>query len=144
MTNIHDLAVTSHYKLNVKLFVLNNDGYLSIRNTQRDFFNGMFVGTGPESGVFIPDLESQAKTYRLPFLRCERSSDLRSVIGQALVIDGPVLVEINALRDQRMIPSVMSERLPDGRMQSKPLHEMYPYLPQNEINAELDRAKKAT
>ncbi len=143
MTNIHDLAVTSHYKLNVKLFVLNNDGYLSIRNTQRDFFNGMFVGTGPDSGVFIPDLESQAKTYRLPFLRCERSSDLRSVIGQALAIDGPVLVEINALRDQRMIPSVMSERLPDGRMQSKPLHEMYPYLPQTEINAELDRARKA-
>lgn len=143
MTNIHDLAVTSHYKLNVKLFVLNNDGYLSIRNTQRDFFNGMFVGTGPDSGVFIPSMESQAMTYRIPFLRCERAADLKSVIGQALAMEGPVFVEINALRDQRMIPSVMSEKLPDGRMQSKPLHEMYPYLPQDEVDAELDRAKKA-
>ena len=142
MTNIHDLAVTSHYKLNVKIFVMNNEGYLSIRNTQRDFFNGMFVGTDAASGVFIPDMESQAKTYRLPFLRCERAADLKNVIDQALAIEGPVLVEINALRDQRMIPSVMSERLPDGRMQSKPLHEMYPYLPQNEVDAELDRARK--
>lgn len=144
MTNIHDLAVTSHYKLNVKLFVLNNDGYLSIRNTQRDFFNGMLVGTDPGSGVFIPELESQAKTYRLPFLRCARAADLTFVIQQALAIEGPVLVEINALRDQRMIPSVMSERLPDGRMQSKPLHEMYPYLPQNVVEAELDRARRGS
>lgn len=143
MTNIHDLAVTSHYKLNVKLFVLNNDGYLSIRNTQRDFFNGMYVGTGPDSGVFIPSLESQAMTYQLPFLRCERVGDLKSVIDQALAIEGPVFVEINALREQRMIPSVMSEKLPDGRMQSKPLHEMYPYLSQNDLDVELDRARKA-
>lgn len=138
-----DLAVTSHYKLNVKLFVLNNDGYMSIRNTQREYFNGMLVGTDPASGVFIPKMECQAKTYHLPFLRCERANDLRSVIDQALAIEGPVLVEINALRDQRIIPTVMSERLPDGRMQSKPLHEMYPYLSENEVNAELEKARSA-
>jgi len=51
---------------------------------------------------------------------------------------------VKALRDQRMIPSVMSERLPDGRMQSKPLHEMYPYLPQSEVDAELEKARKAS
>jgi len=143
MTNVHDLAVTSHNKLNVKIFVLNNEGYLSIRNTQRDFFNGMFVGTDTDSGVFIPELESQAKTYHLPFLRCERSADLRSVINRALSTDGPVLIEIVALRDQRMIPSVMSERLADGRMQSKPLHEMYPYLPQSDVDNELVNARKS-
>lgn len=141
MTNIHELAVTSEYKLNVKLFILNNDGYLSIRNTQRDFFNGMYVGTGPESGVFIPSLESQAKTYRIPYINCERVSDMRNVINQALAIEGPVFVEINAMRDQRMIPSVMSEKLPDGRMKSKPLHEMYPYLSQSDLEAELNQAR---
>jgi acetolactate synthase-1/2/3 large subunit len=141
MTNIHDLATTSFYKLNVKLFLLNNDGYLSIRNTQRDFFNGMYVGTGPDSGVFIPSMESQAMTYRIPFLRCDCPADLKGIIEQALAMDGPVFVEINALRDQRMIPSVMSEKLPDGRMQSKSLHEMYPYLAQSDLDAELSRAK---
>lgn len=143
MTNIHDLAITSHYKLNVKIFVLNNEGYLSIRNTQRDFFNSLFVGSDSASGVFIPELENQAKAYNLPFLRCKLASELRDVIDRALAIEGPVLVEINSLRDQRMIPSVMSERLPDGRMQSKPLHEMFPYLPQNVVDAELDKARKA-
>jgi acetolactate synthase-1/2/3 large subunit len=143
MTNIHDLAVTKHHNLNVKLFVMNNDGYLSIRNTQRDFFNGLLVGTDPSSGVFIPELESQAKTYRLPFLRCARSSDMKSVIGQALAIDGPVITEVKVLRDQILIPSVMSERLPDGRMRSRPLHEMFPYLPQGQVEAELERARNA-
>lgn len=99
--------------------------------------------TDSGSGFFIPKLESQAMTYRIPLFRCERAADLRNVIDQALTIEWPVFVEINALRIQRMIPSVMSERLPDGRMQSKSLHEMYPYLPQSEIDAELDRARKA-
>lgn len=142
MTNIHELAVTSFHKLNVKLFIMNNDGYLSIRNTQREFFNGLYVGTDYASGVFIPKLSDQAMTYGIPFLRCERVSELRSVVKQALAVDGPVFVEINARRDQRMIPSVISERLQDGRMQSKPLHEMYPYLPQSEVNAEMLGAKK--
>ncbi|MBV5330124.1 MAG: hypothetical protein JZU65_21270 [Chlorobium sp.] len=99
--------------------------------------------TDSASRIVILNIKSQAKTYRLPFLHCERAADLRCVIDQALAIEGVVFVEINALRDQRMIPSVMSERLPDGRMQSKPLHEMYPYLPQSEVDAELDRARKA-
>ncbi|MEI6645142.1 MAG: thiamine pyrophosphate-binding protein [bacterium] len=140
MTNIHELAVTKHQNLNVKLFVMNNDGYLSIRNTQRDFFNGLLVGSDTSSGVFIPELESQAKTYHLPFLRCDSPSNMKSVINHALSIDGPVLVEVKVLRDQNLIPSVMSERLPDGRMRSKPLHEMFPYLPQDQVEVELDKA----
>jgi acetolactate synthase-1/2/3 large subunit len=68
---------------------------------------------------------------------------MRNVIDQALAMEGPVFVEINAMRDQRMIPSVMSEKLPDGRMQSKPLHEMYPYLSQSDLEAELNQARGA-
>jgi acetolactate synthase-1/2/3 large subunit len=143
MTNIHELAVTTEYKFNVKFFVLNNDGYLSIRNTQRDFFNGMYIGTGPKSGVFIPDLESQAKTYRIPYIHCDRLANLRSSIDEALAAEGPVFVEINAMHDQRMIPSVMSEKLSDGRMQSKPLHEMYPYLSKSDLEIELNQARDA-
>lgn len=141
MTNVHDLAVTSHNKLNVKLFVLNNSGYLSIRNTQRDFFNGLFVGTDLESGVFIPQMEALASTFCLPFLRCERTEDLRAIIAQAMAIEGPVFVEVKALRDQRIIPSVTSVRLADGRMQSKPLHDMYPFLSPDEVATELNFAR---
>ena len=126
----------------VKLFILNNDGYLSIRNTQRDFFNGMYVGTGPESGVFIPSLKNQAMTYCIPYLSCECATEMANVIDQALAIDGPVFVEIKAMRDQRMIPSVMSEKLPDGKMQSKSLHEMYPYLSKEDLDKELRLATR--
>lgn len=143
MTNVHDLAVTSRYNLNVKLFVVNNDGYMSIRNTQREFFGGLLVGTDPASGVFIPEIEALVKSYRLPYLRCDSAEDLEDVISRALAMDGPVVVEVKALRDQRIIPSVTSVRLADGRMQSKPLHDMFPYLPEREVEAEIRAARIA-
>ena len=58
MTNVHELATMSHYKLNVKLFVINNDGYVSMRNTQRQFCNSHFVGADHNSGVFIPSIKN--------------------------------------------------------------------------------------
>jgi acetolactate synthase-1/2/3 large subunit len=100
----------------------------------------MLVGTDPESGVFIPNIESQAKTYCLPYIYCKNNIEMNDAIKKALAMDGPVLVEINALQSQRMIPSVMSEKLADGRMQSKSLHEMYPYLPQADLDKELNEA----
>jgi acetolactate synthase-1/2/3 large subunit len=141
MTNIHDLAVTRRHNLDVKLFVLNNDGYMCIRNTQREYFGGLLVGTDPASGVFIPDLEALVKPYGLPFLRCRRPEDLESTLARAMATDGPVVVEVNALRDHRAIPAVTSVRLPDGRMQSRPLHDMFPYLPEGEVEAEIRAAR---
>ena len=141
MTNVHDLAVTNRNKLNVKLFILNNDGYMSIRNTQREFFGGLLVGTDFASGVFIPQMEALVKSYQLPFLRCNSTEGLQDVISRAMVMDGPVVVEIKALRDQRIIPSVSSVRLANGRMQSKPLHDMFPYLPEGEVEAEIRSAR---
>ena len=141
MMNVHDLAVTRHYNLDVKLFILNNDGYMSIRNTQREFFGGLMVGTDPASGVYVPELESVVKSYGLPFLRCDRPADVEDTIARAMAVNGPVAVEIKALRDHRLIPAVTSVRLPDGRMQSKPLHDMFPYLPEGEVEAEIRAAR---
>jgi acetolactate synthase-1/2/3 large subunit len=140
MTNIHELAVIKKNALNVKLFVLNNDGYLSIRNTQRDFFNGMYVGTGPESGVFIPSLESQALSYGLPYLKCETTDKLEEVIKAALDTAGPVFVEIIAPRDQKIIPSVTSKKLENGKMVSMPIEHMAPFLEDGVVESELKKA----
>jgi acetolactate synthase I/II/III large subunit len=142
MTNIHELAVIKKNSLNVKLFVLNNDGYLSIRNTQRDFFNGMYVGTGPESGVFIPSLESQALSYGLPYLRCETTDKLEGVIKAALDTAGPVFVEIIAPRDQKIIPSVTSKKLDNGKMVSMPIEHMAPFLEDGVVESELKKASE--
>jgi acetolactate synthase-1/2/3 large subunit len=128
MTNVHDLATLRQYQPNLKLFVVNNDGYVSMRNTQREFFGGLLIGADSSSGVFIPAMRALAETYQLPFLRCEREDQLAATVAQALAMPGPVLCEIVGMRNQRIIPAVASKRLPDGRMVSTPLHDMVPNL----------------
>lgn len=140
MTNVHELATMSHYCLNVKLFVLNNDGYVSMRNTQRDFCAGHYVGADLASGVFIPPMESLAASYALPFIRCSAGDDLESVIAKVMATDGPVLCEVIAMRDQKIIPTVVSVKLPDGRMQSSQIHNMYPLLSDDVMAQELANA----
>lgn len=141
MTNVHELATMSHYRLNVKLFVINNDGYVSMRNTQRDFCGGHYVGADRESGVFIPTMESLAASYALPLVRCTEMDDLEAVIARVMAMDGPVLCEVVALRDQKIIPTVVSVKLPDGRMQSSQIHNMFPLLSEEVMAQELANAR---
>jgi acetolactate synthase-1/2/3 large subunit len=140
MTNVHELATMSHNHLNVKLFVINNDGYASMRNTQRDFCNGHYVGADRSSGVFIPAMDSLAASYELPFLRCTTADDLSEVIEKVLGMEGPVMCEVVAMRDQKIIPSVISVKLADGRMQSTHIHNMFPFLPEHLLAQELANA----
>lgn len=142
MTNVHELATMRQHGLNLKLFVVNNDGYVSMRNTQREFFGGLLIGADASSGVFIPSIRSLADSYQLPFLRCEGAAQLEATLRQAMAMDGPVVCEIVAMRDQRIIPTVASKRLPDGRMVSTPLHDMVPNLPDALLAAEIAGALK--
>lgn len=140
MTNVHELSTLRQNNLNVKLFVINNDGYVSMRNTQRDFCGGHYIGADRSSGVFIPSMESLAKSYELPFVRCSPIDDLEMVISKVLSMNGPVLCEVIAMRDQKIIPSVASIRLSDGRMQSCQLHNMSPLLSDEIMGIELAKA----
>lgn len=144
MTNVHELATMSQNRLNVKLFVVNNDGYVSMRNTQRDFCNGHYVGADRESGVFIPSMKLLAASYELPFVRCTETDDLNTVIAEVLAMDGPVMCEIVAMRDQKIIPTVISIKLPDGRMQSSQIHNMSPLLSNDVMEQELANALAGT
>lgn len=140
MTNIHELATTRQNSLNVKIFVINNDGYVSMRNTQRDFCDGHYIGADRASGVFIPSFESIASTYELPFIRCTTGDDLVEGINKVLAIEGPVLCEVVAMRDQKIIPTVTSVKLADGRMQSCQIHNMSPLLSNEVMSLELANA----
>lgn len=138
MTNVHELATMKEYQLDLKLFVMNNDGYVSMRNTQRDFCAGHYVGADAASGVLIPSIQALAEMFNLPFLRFDAHADLDAAIAQVLAIDGPVVCEIVTMRDQKIIPSVVSVKLPDGRMRSAPLHNMFPHLSDAALQRELD------
>ncbi len=140
MTNLHELATMRQFQLDVKLFVINNDGYVSMRNTQREFFGGHYVGADAASGVFIPSIEALAASFQLPYVRCAAVDELDAQIRKVLAMDGPVVCEVLAMRDQKIIPSVVSVRLPDGRMRSAPLHNMFPHLADDVLRQELERA----
>ncbi len=132
-TNIQELAAMRHVSPNLKLFVISNDGYASIRNTQQSFFQGYFVGSSKDSGVWMPPLQKIAEAYDLPYVLCGKHADLHSAIERTLSQNGPVICEVLCQANQQIIPSVTSIRLPDGRMQSKNLDEMFPFLEEGKM-----------
>ena len=135
--NIQELQTVVHYGLPLKIFILNNDGYLSIRFTQEKYFDKRFIGESSISGVSFPDSEKIAKAYGIKFFRVSENHDLDNVLEQVLDFDGPVICEIMNPRDQLIIPTVASEKLADGTMVSKPLEDMYPFLDREEFEKEM-------
>jgi acetolactate synthase-1/2/3 large subunit len=140
MTNLHELATMKEYMLDIKLFVINNDGYVSMRNTQRDFCNGHYVGADTASGVYIPPINALARSFGLPYIRCNAQDNVEAIVRQTLAMKGPVLCEVIAMRDQKIIPAVISVKLDDGRMRSAPLHNMFPHLSEEALMQEMNRA----
>ncbi|MCR4925236.1 MAG: thiamine pyrophosphate-binding protein [Clostridiales bacterium] len=135
--NIQELQTVFQYKLNLKIVVLNNAGYHSIRQTQRNLFsNHCEVGVGPESGdLSFPELERIAYAYQIPFVKVEKYSEADKKIREALSIEGPVIVEAVLNPKQFFSPKLSSKKLPDGSMVSPSLEDMYPFLPEEEMRA---------
>jgi acetolactate synthase-1/2/3 large subunit len=130
--NLQELATLSHNRLPVKLLVLNNGGYVSIRQTQTNFF-GAHYGCGNTSGLSFPDLERLAAAYDLPYLCSSRLEEVEAHQRRAAAIAGPVVWEVRLTLDYTFEPKLSSMRLPDGRMVSKPLEDMTPFLERDEF-----------
>lgn len=127
-TNIHELAVIQHNQLNVKIFILNNSGYVSIHNTQANFFGGHTAGVGMDTGLAFPNLKKLAEAYHLKYMTTSSLDCLEATISEALSFTGPILCEIHADKRQEIIPTVSSKKMADGKMVSKPLDDMYPFM----------------
>ncbi len=125
-TNIQELQTLVHYGFDIRIFVINNGGYLSIRNTQKNFFQGFYVGSTPESGVSLPDVSKICTAYGITYIRCNNNSELQAAVEQVIATRGPVICEVMCQTDQRVMPAVPSFKLPDGSMRSKALHEIAP------------------
>jgi acetolactate synthase-1/2/3 large subunit len=123
-TNLQELQTIRQYNLNVKLVVINNDGYASIRSTQDRFFAGTYIGSTRESGVVLPDIRRIADAYGITHVACQERSTIATSLRQLLASPGPAICEVAAMRDQEILPAVTSVRLPDGKMRSTPLHVM--------------------
>jgi acetolactate synthase-1/2/3 large subunit len=128
--NIQELQTVVHHQLPIKIFVLNNSGYLSMRMTQSAFF-GRLTGESAASGASLPDMVKVACAYGIPALRIDRQSQLEQV-DRALASDGPALIDVVLDPSQEFEPRSKAKQLPDGRIVSPNLEDMYPFLEETE------------
>ncbi|MCG2711703.1 MAG: thiamine pyrophosphate-binding protein [Candidatus Omnitrophica bacterium] len=131
--NIQELQTIVHNNFPIKIFVINNKGYLSIRQTQKRFFNGNLVGEGETSGISFPDTKKIAAAYNIRFVKAENNEKLAKVLDEVFSHEGPVLCEICALEEQMIIPTNSAAIRADGSMVSKPLEDMFPFLTREEF-----------
>jgi acetolactate synthase-1/2/3 large subunit len=131
--NIQEFATIRHNKLPVKVFIFNNNGYLLIRHTQKNFMEGRLVGEGPDSGVWCPDMMEIAKAYGIKGVRIDTVEGMEDKIREVLDFDGPVICDVMTPEWQLLIPRVASDKLPDGTLVSREYEDMFPYLPKEEV-----------
>ncbi|MDP2866863.1 MAG: thiamine pyrophosphate-binding protein [Elusimicrobiota bacterium] len=131
--NIQELETLARLKLPVKIFILDNNGYGSIMATQRNMFNGFYVGSEPGSGLTVPDICAVAGAYGIRTEEAANHEELPAAIARTLAGDGPALCRLKITANHVTAPKVQAMKLPDGGMVSKPLEDMWPYLPPEEL-----------
>jgi acetolactate synthase-1/2/3 large subunit len=131
--NLQELQTVVHHRLPIKLFVLDNAGYVSIRQTQDIFFQGRHMGSSLETGLSFPDVGRLAAAYGLPSARIDSPDGLHGVIRAVLEAEGPCLCHVVLPTDYKFSPKLSSETKPDGRIVSKPLEDMFPFLDRAEF-----------
>ena len=131
--NLQELQTIRTHGLPVKVFVLNNRGYHSIRQTQQNYFPDNVVGCGTESGLGFPDMDKLAVAYDFPYIRATDHTDLRGAIERTLATKGRAICEIMLDLEQVFAPKLASRKLDDGRMVSSPLEDLAPFLSREEL-----------
>jgi acetolactate synthase I/II/III large subunit len=130
--NIQELQTIKHHQLPIKIFVLNNGGYLSMRLTQGGFFKGNFIGESARSGISFPDFVKVAAAYGLPAARLEQA-DFSSQLDEFLAAPGPAVCDVILDSTHGFEPRLSSRQLPDGRIETAPFEDMSPPLSREEL-----------
>jgi acetolactate synthase-1/2/3 large subunit len=131
MSNVQELAVILNHNLPIKIIVLNNKGYLSIKNTQSKFYNGRVYGVNKETGLWFPDFEQLASTFGISSRYVHTVSQFQ-FFKEILCMEKPVLIDVQCTQNQQLFPS---QGLKDGKQM--PLHNMAPFLSDEELAAEM-------
>lgn len=131
--NLQELMTISRFRLPIKIFVFNNGGFASILGTQKNFFNGNFVGAHHESGIANPNFATLAAAYGLAYAHIGNNAELDSGLPAFLADDEPSLCELNVAPEQPVSPKASAFRRDDGTFESRPLEDMAPFLPREEI-----------
>lgn len=136
--NLQELQTIIHHQMNIKIFLINNGGYHSIRQTQKNYFGEPLVGIGVDSrDLSFPDMGKLAAAYGYPYICAHHNSQLEYAVDQTLAMEGPVICEVFVSMDQNFEPKSAAKRLPDGTMVSPPLEDLSPFLPEEEMDANM-------
>jgi len=132
MSNIQELATVKQHELNIKFVILNNNGYLSIKNTQTKYFEGRVHGTSAESGLWFPSFKNIAVAFGMPCVDIRTKEDLRLHFPNALKKKGPVIIDCQCLDKQEILPA---QALKNGKQAG--LHDLTPFLSDEELAQEM-------
>ena len=133
--NLQELQTIIHHRLPIKIFVINNGGYHSIRQTQKNYFGEPLVGIGDDSrDLSFPDMEKLSAAYGYPYVSARHNDEIDQALLHTLSLDGPVICEVFVSRDQNFEPKSAAKRLPDGTMVSPPLEDLSPFLSEEEMD----------
>jgi len=135
--NIQELQTIITYNLPIKIFLFDNKGYMSIRNTQRGYFKNRFTASDNTTGVICPDMTKIARAYGIKTVKIANHRQLRSGIRKTLSMEGPVLCVLNIPETIDIIPKTGSFILPDGSMVSRPMEDLFPYLEREDFEKEM-------
>lgn len=131
--NLQELQTIIHHKLPIKIFVINNQGYHSIRQTQKNFFEEPLVGIGTDSGdLSFPSLERLAYAYGYPYQKIDCNDKLEE-LKNVLHVQGPCICEVFVDTVQKFEPKSATKRLKDGTLVSAPLEDLAPFIPEEEL-----------
>ena len=131
--NIQELETVRRLDLPIKFFVLNNRGYGSIQATQKNYFDGYFVGSDAQSGMTLPGITKVAEAFGLKTAFITSHENIREKVGEILKMQGPVVCEVTISPNQTTAPRVSSFRNDDGTISSRPLEDMWPFLDREEF-----------
>lgn len=133
MMNMQELATVAYNNLNLKLVILNNDGYHSIRQTQTNVFDSRFCGVDEESGIGFPDWKKLSAAFNIPYVKIDSCAKIDKELGVFLSGVGPAICEVVVGQDQFFEPKLSSKRMPDGSIVSPSLEDMSPFLSEREV-----------
>ena len=133
MLNVQELQTIVFNRYPVKIFILNNSGYHSVRQTQESFYGLPYVGCSPESGVGFPDFEKLAKAFGFPYARCSKHDDMDKCIRLVLDDPGFYMCEVMLTLDQPFAPKLSAKQLSSGKVVSPPLEDLHPFLDKSEL-----------
>lgn len=133
--NLQELQTIIHHRLPIKIFVINNGGYHSIRQTQKNYFGEPLVGIGDDSrDLSFPDMEKLSAAYGYPYVSAHHNGEIDQALLRTMSLNGPVICEVFVSRDQNFEPKSAAKRLPDGTMVSPPLEDLSPFLSEEEMD----------